>query len=205
VWIIGALLLVTAVMAALALALRPDHTSPRTASADPPPRRSKTQDVQPTPSPQPSTDREHDNAKPSGPVLPARIIGGDSKPIEEMLKSRGYDVTTVDIESTAAEESVVDTLPPPNRTLTPGQPIVLIVSKGEPPEENASYRVPPNLIGADVHDVEGRLKAQSIHVTKISVDAPQDKDTVLVTYPRPGTYTEGAELILVVSSGHPPD
>ena len=93
-------------------------------------------------------------------------------------------------------------LPRPGQPLTPGETVVLLVSNGKPSEEGGSYRVPSDVVGADAHDVEERLKAQEVHVKKVPVDSAASKDTVLGSYPAPGATADGSELVLLVSSGH---
>jgi eukaryotic-like serine/threonine-protein kinase len=207
------LLLVAAVGIGLAVALGSDDTAPPTASRATPSNKPTARTQRPTaPSPRttkPSGRRSDQPAKrgterPTGPVVPPGIVGRDGKTVEEVFKARGYDVQHTDVESAAAKDSVVATLPRPGQPLAPGRSLVLVISKGEPPEQDTSYRVPGNVIGADAHDVEERLKAQDIHVTKIPIDSNAAKDTILGTYPAAGAHVQGTELVLLVASGHPP-
>jgi len=207
----GAVLLLAALAVALAIAVGPDETAPPTAS----PRASHSTPEAPTAAPtheptarqqratSPADRRARDVTSP-GPAVPEGILGKDAKAVEEVFKARGYEVKHADVESGAAKGSVVASLPAPGQALTPGQSLVLLVSKGESPEQATSYRVPRNVIGADAHDVEERLKAQDVHVTKVPVDASAGKDTVLGSYPSAGAHAQGSELVLMVSSGHAP-
>jgi eukaryotic-like serine/threonine-protein kinase len=213
-WVAGALLLLSAIAVAAVLLTGTEDIAPPAASGDAPASKPATRDRQPTPEPTQkrtpnalasnTRPRDRSNPRPDGPALP-HIVGLDSKTVEESLKARGYDVTKADIDSHAPKESIVATLPRPGQPLTAGQPIVLLVSKGEPAEQGTSYRVPANLIGANVKDVEDRLKAQDIHVHKMPIDSTTEEDTVLSTYPTPGTQSDSSELLVMVSSGHPPD
>lgn len=217
-WAAAALVFVTAVAVALALAWGPEDTAPpaaapgaspgtsadRRAESPNPPRQTS-----PTPKRVSSAAGERRKAParvtPSGPLVPAGIVGRDAKQVEEVFKARGYEVSKADIESAAAKDSVLATMPAPGNPLTHGQTLVLLVSTGKAPDTDISYRVPSNVVGADAHDLEERLKARHVHVTKIPVDATAAKDTVLNTYPAAGTRTQGSGLVLLVSSGHPPD
>ena len=204
----GAVLLLAALAVALAVAMGPDETAPPTASPRAP------HSTPEAPKAAPSTGRQQRATSPAdhrardvtspGPAVPEGILGKDAKAVEEAFKARGYEVKHADVESGAAKGSVVATMPAPGQALTPGQSLVLLVSKGEPPEQDTSYRVPRNVIGADAHDVEERLKVQDVHVTKVPVDAGAGKDTVLGCYPSAGARAQGSELVLMVSSGHAP-
>jgi eukaryotic-like serine/threonine-protein kinase len=202
----GAVVLV-ALAVALVLAMGRDAAAPPTASPSAPPRTTATDpNAEPTAPRRQATrsaDRLSRDVAPT-PVVPPGILGRDGKTVEEALKARGYDVKHADIESAGAKDSVVATLPGPGQTLTPGQSVVLLVSKGEPPQDDTSYRVPVNVIGADAHDVEERLKTQDVYVAKIPVDSSAEKDAVIATYPSAGARAHGSELVLLVSSGHPP-
>ena len=166
----------------------------------------------PTPTPHATTHERSGNrpdedggSRPAGAAVPTGIIGRDGRTVEESLKARGFEIAKADVASAAPKESAVAAVPGPGQPLTPGQTVVLLVSNGKPAETDQSFRVPADVVGADAHDVEERLKAQEVHVMKVPIDSAIEKDTVLGTYPAPGVTVEGSELVLLVSSGHPPE
>ncbi len=161
------------------------------------PARSKSAEPTPTPTPQAT--------QPSGPVVPENLVGQDKKSAEEALKSSGYDVKTVDVESAQPKESVVASLPAPGTPVSPGQTIVLLNSNGKSAEDSPAYVVPTESTGAHVHDVEDALRQDGIEVEKVSVDSAAPKDSVITTYPAPGESTRTGEVVLLVSTGHPDD
>jgi eukaryotic-like serine/threonine-protein kinase len=210
-WAAGAAAL-AAVAAAVVMAMGPDDTPSARASSGAPTRAAAPRERQPAPQ-SPATpsqsDRRPDDEDAgstlrSGPVVPPGVIGADGRTVEETLKARGYKTAKADVASVAPRESVVATVPRPGQPVSPGQTVVLLVSNGHRPEAGQSYLVPAGIVGANAHDVEERLKAEQVHVKKVPVDSGAEKDTVLGSYPAPGTTADGADLVLLVSSGHAP-
>jgi beta-lactam-binding protein with PASTA domain len=153
-------------------------------------------------SPGPTTGSVSPEPTVSGPVVPADAVGSDAKGLEERLKALGYHVVKADIESAAAKDSVVATLPGPGAALTAGQSVVLVTSKGTAAREPSDAIVPDGLIGAVVKDVEERLKQQGLEVKKVGVSSARAKDTVVATYPAPGETAAAGSVVLAVSDGH---
>jgi serine/threonine-protein kinase len=209
-WLAGVAVL-AAVSVALVMATRSDD-APADGSSTTPERAASARDNRSAPPshPEPKPGDRSPQHNPtsgtnaSGPVLPAGLIGEDGKTVEEQLTARGYKVAKADVSSSMPKESVVASLPRPGQPLAPGETVVLLVSNGKPADEGRSYRVPADVVGADAHDVEERLKAQQVHVKKVPVDSAAQKDTVLGSYPAPGSTAGGSELVLLVSSGHAP-
>ena len=137
----------------------------------------------------------------SGPVIPADAVGGNVKTLEAQLKARGFDVHKVDIESAAPKDSVVATIPSPGEPLSAGQSVVLIASKGQAPQDPKRHLVPGGIVGSDAKEAEQRVKDQDFEVKTVDVDSTAPKDTVIATYPAPGTYADTGTVVLVVSRG----
>ena len=157
------------------------------------PARSKSAEPTPTPTLQAT--------QPSLPVVPENLVGQDKKTAEEALKSGGYDVKTVDVESAQPKDSVIATLPAPGAPVSPSQTIVLLSSDGKSAEDSSAYVVRTEFSGADVHDVEDALKQDGIEAEKVSVDSAAPKESVITTYPAPGESTQTGEVVLLVSNG----
>ncbi len=149
----------------------------------------------PTPTPTPQA------TQPSLPVVPENLVGQETKTAEEALKSGGYDVETVDVESAQPKDSVVATLPAPGAPVSPSQTIVLLSSDGKSTEDSPAYVVRTEFTGSDVRDVEDALKHDGIEAEKVSVDSAAPKDSVITTYPAPGESTQTGEVVLLVSNG----
>lgn len=200
-WIVAGLAAMTAIAALLALALQIGQAPGPVAGPSP-------GSSGPTATPSaatatgPSVPR-----RAAGPTVPDGLVGQDAKAVEETLKAGGYDVKKVEADSAEPEDAVLATFPQPGATLLPGQPVVVIASRGKvhgaASGEGSGAVVPTGLVGADAREVEQALKRGGVKVTKVSVDSRHAKDTVLYTYPGPGTPI-GRNLILVVASGDPP-
>ena len=140
-----------------------------------------------------------DKPRSTGPVVPADVIGGDAKELEEQLEELGYDTDKVTIDSAAQKDSILATVPAPGDPLASGQSILLVASKGKPPKEPSSYVVPAELIGADVDEAEEYLEDQELKVETVEIHSDGDQDGVIATYPGPGAIADSGTIVLVVA------
>ena len=142
-----------------------------------------------------------DDERSTGQVLPIDAIGGDAKDLEKELKELGYDPQRVTIDSVEPKDAVLATMPGPGESLTSGQAVLLIASKGKPPKEPSSFVVPGELIGADVNEAEEYLDEQDVNVETVEIDADGDQDGVIETYPGPGAVADSGTVVLLVAAG----
>ena len=140
-----------------------------------------------------------DEARSDDSILPIDAIGGDAKELEKELKELGYDAQRVDIDSVEPKDAILATVLGPGESLTSGQAVLLIASKGKPPEEPSSFVVPSELIGADVEHAEEYLEEQDIEVEKVEIDSDGDQDGVVATYPGPGAVADSGTIVLIVA------
>jgi serine/threonine-protein kinase len=145
------------------------------------------------------SDVTRDERRSTVPVVPEDVIGSDVKTLDKELKELGYDAHKVSVDSTAPKDAILATVPAPGESLTSGQAIVLIASKGKPPKEPSSYVVPDELIGTDVEDAEEYLEDQEIEVETVEIDSNDEEDTVVATYPGPGAIADSGTVVLVVA------
>jgi tRNA A-37 threonylcarbamoyl transferase component Bud32 len=136
-----------------------------------------------------------------GPVIPANAIGSDVQALQELLKSRGYEVKKVDVPSAKPKDSVVATIPSPRVPLTAGQAVVVVTSNGDAPKELSNYAVPNGILGSQASDAERLLKGSGVAVKKVDITSPRAKDTIVGTYPAPGKTAEARIVVFAVSTG----
>jgi beta-lactam-binding protein with PASTA domain len=141
------------------------------------------------------------STSPTGQIVPPAAIGSDSKAVEEALKALGYDVHKVDIDSAAPKDAVVATIPGPGDRLEAEQTVIVVASKGEPADHPVDYVVPAQIIGADADEAEQLLTDQDLHVEKVDIDSTLPEDSIVATYPAPGSFIPTDTIILAVSSG----
>src|SRR5690606_6697376 len=95
------------------------------------------------------------------PVVPGGLVGQDVDAAEELLKELGYRGEKVALDSTARKDSVIATVPGEGRPLSPGQTVVLVVSKGDVDRRGAGFVVPDGLVGMRARDVERQLRGEA--------------------------------------------
>jgi len=182
-WIIAGLVILA--MAAVAAFTLGDDPAPP--AAVPPPT---------TPTQLPTTEQT-----PDGPVLPADLVGRDRASVVAEVIREGFRVRWTIVRSASPQESVIGTFPPPGSSLTPGQTIVLVVSRGSAPDNPTKWTVEDGLAGLDVDQATQQLKDQDVRVGTAPVASDQPKGTVLGTWPAAGEVTEDGVVVLVVASG----
>lgn len=182
-WIVAGLVVV-AMAAVAAFTLGDDPTPP---AAAPPAT---------TPSQIPTTQQT-----PDGPILPADLVGRDRASVVDEVIGEGYRVRWTLVRSASPAESVIGTFPPPGSSLTPGQTIVLVVSRGSAPDNPTTWTVEDGFAGLDVDQATKQLKEHDVRVGTAPVASDQPKGTVLGTWPAPGQVTEDGVVVLVVASG----
>ena len=147
------------------------------------------------PSPTTTADRGDGRSVPSGLVGQQRDAA-----VDELIRS-GVNVRWVLVRSTQPDGAVLGTFPAEGATMTPGQTVAMVVSRGHAPSDsNTSFVVPDGLVGTDLKDAMSRLGNEDVRVTKVTI--PGDgKDQVVGTWPNAGQPTADGVVVLVVASG----
>ncbi len=154
----------------------------------------------PTTSATPTTTTTTPRPTRTQPVVPGGLVGQDVDAAEELLKELGYRVEKVAFDSTARKDSVIATVPGEGRPLSPGQTVVLVVSKGDVDRRGAGFVVPDGLVGMRARDVERQLRGEA-KVSTMQVRSTKKPGTVLATWPAAGQTSPTGRLVLVVASG----
>lgn len=133
------------------------------------------------------------------PAVPAGLVGQDVHAVEDVLKGLGYRVEKVEADSPAPKDTVLATVPGAGRPLSPGQTILLIVSKGGVERRGNSFVVPQGLVGQNARAVERELRGVA-RVSMVSIPSLQDPGTVIATWPAAGQTAPTGRLLLVIAS-----
>jgi serine/threonine-protein kinase len=185
-WILAGLAAVVAAAVTAAVVSGGGSTPSDTAN----PRTSVATSTQPTPS-----------ETPTGPILPPDLVGRDRQSVVDEVIQEGFNVRWSLVRSTAAEETVIGTVPAAGSTLTPGQTIVLVVSRGSAPAEVTSWEVSDSLIGLGVDEATALLQEAKVRVGDAPIPSDEPPGIVIGTWPAAGETTEDGVVVLVVSAG----
>ncbi len=138
---------------------------------------------------------------PTGPVLPSDLVGRDRQSVVDEVIREGFNVRWSLVRSAAAEDTVIGTVPPPGSPLTPGQTIVLVVSRGAAPAQATTWVVADSLVGLDTEAADTILKQAGVRVGTAPVPSGEPAGTVVGTWPAAGEPTVDGVVVLVVSAG----
>ena len=185
-WVLAALAAVVAVAVTAAVVSGDDATPGGTARSGSTVATSR----QPTPS-----------ETPTGPVLPADLVGRDRQAVVDEVIREGFNVRWSLVRSAAAQETVIGTVPPAGSALTPGQTIVLVVSRGSAPSQVTTWTVSDSLVGLDSGSATARLEEAKVRVGTAPIPSDEPAGTVIGTWPAAGQPTDDGVVVLVVSAG----
>jgi serine/threonine-protein kinase len=136
-----------------------------------------------------------------GTSVPNGLVGAQRGAAVDALIKSGVNVRWVLVRSEKPEDTVLGTFPGEGQTMSKGQTVALVVSRGHAPSDsNTSFVVPDGLVGTEAKQAMSRLEKEDVRVTRVTV--PGDgKDQVVGTWPSAGQTTADGVVVLVVSGG----